>query len=82
MNFFLILVAVVATLFGFSTLGVAKSAIHEISAYLCFMIALMAIVSVAILGRLDDIKQALRGKEVSKPRSTVPQDTQKVVEAG
>ena len=69
MTFCLILVAVVATLFGFSTLGVAKSAIHEISAYLCFMIALIAIVSVAILGRLDDIKKALGGKEAAKPRS-------------
>jgi hypothetical protein len=68
MTFFLILVAVVATLFGISTLGVAKSAIHEISAYLCFMIALIAIVSVAILGRLDDIKNVLGGKEGVKPR--------------
>lgn len=70
MTAFLILVAVLGTIFGIGTFASAKSAIHEIAAYLCFLLTLISIIAIALLDRLDGIKKALEGKDPVKPKQS------------
>jgi protein-S-isoprenylcysteine O-methyltransferase Ste14 len=62
MNAFLILVAVLAMLFGVVTIATAQSAIHEIAAYVCFLLAVIAIIGLGVIDRLDAIKKDLAAK--------------------
>jgi hypothetical protein len=59
MSFILILVAVLGFLFGLGNFIGAKSAIHEIAAYLCFLLTVIAIIGFGVLDKLNDIKKLL-----------------------
>jgi ABC-type Co2+ transport system permease subunit len=82
MNVILILVFVVATLYGLGNFAFAKSAIHEIAAYICFMLAVIALIGYGVLDRLDDIKKLLAKKEPPRPQPAPAEETIKAIGIG
>ncbi|MHC1744853.1 MAG: hypothetical protein AB9873_17745 [Syntrophobacteraceae bacterium] len=59
MKLLLYVLAVLASLGGFSIFGASKSAIHEIEAFVLFVVSAIFLVGAVISGKLDALRQGL-----------------------
>jgi len=63
MKIFLLVLAVLAFLYGFDILGSAKSAIHEIEAFVLYVVSAVLFSATAIVGAINRIYENL-GKNI------------------
>lgn len=71
MAYFMFMIALGFGLYGFLVMNFAASAIHEIEAFLLYLIAAMFFCSGIVIGILVDIKKSLAGDE-SDTKETLP----------
>lgn len=70
MQYFCIILALIAGIFGMAMLSQAKSAIHEIEAFLIWIIGAIFFAAGLVIDRLTDIRKAIARKSAS-PKGSV-----------
>jgi hypothetical protein len=73
MRIFLLIIGILAFVLGLATLGVAKSAVHEIEAYILFVIFAVCLAGAAVVEAIDNVRKSfkkgdLEGEQREQPK--------------